>query len=312
RQQGGEMVSYAFRRRLRSALSAAGLREAMSLSFASQDEIRLMGGDPATQLRVSNPLAADEGWMRSSLVPGLIRALARNRARQVPGAALFEVGHVFLADEPPYRETEEVAFALSGSAGTWWGGHAREFDFYDAKGALELLMTSLGIGDWRLGEPGAAPYHPGRSAQVFVGDESAGTIGELDPGALGAYDVPDRVAACALLVEVLARHATGSATYAEIPRLPPVRRDLAFVVDAAAPAESVRSALVEAGGELVGDATLFDVFSGAAVAEGRKSLAFAVDFRAPDRTLTDQDADEVVARIVERLAKDFGAELRAG
>jgi phenylalanyl-tRNA synthetase beta chain len=312
RQAGGEMDSYAFRRRVRGALARAGLREAMSLSFASAEEVRLMEGDPETQLRVSNPLAADEGWMRNSLLPGLVRALARNRARQVPGAALYEVGHVFLADEPPYRETEEVAFAFNGSAGAAWTAGEREFDFYDAKGALEFLMTSLGIAGWRLGEPAGAPYHPARSAEVLIGDEPAGVVGELDPDAIEAYDLPGRAAAATLFTDVLARHATSAVTYREIPRFPPARRDLAFVVDAATPAEAVRAALVEAAGELGGDVALFDVFAGTGIPEGKVSLAFSVDFRAPDRTLTDDEADAAVKRIVERLKTDFGAELRSG
>ncbi len=312
RQRGGEMESYAFRRRVRHALARAGVREAMSLSFANRDDLALMGVDPDAQLKVGNPLAADEGWMRPSLIPGLVRALARNRARQVPGAALFETGHVFTSDEAPYREWEQVAFAFNGSAGTWWGGHAREFDFYDAKGALELLMAGLGIKDWSLGEPAGAPFHPARSARVLIAGEPVGEIGELDPGALEPYDVPGRASAAWLPMDVLAEHATDLLTYAEIPRFPPVRRDLAFVVDASAGAEAVRAALVEAGGDLVGDVVLFDVFTGRPIPEGKKSFAFAVDFRAPDRTLTDDEADAVVTRIVDRLAKDFGAQLRTG
>jgi len=108
------------------------------------------------------------------------------------------------------------------------------------------------------------------------------------------------------------RAASAEVTYVEVPRFPPVRRDLAFVLDAGAPAGAVQEALVRAGGDLVGSCLLFDVFTGPPLPEGKKSLAFSIDFRAADRTLTDDEVDTVVAGIVERLAADFGAELRAG
>jgi phenylalanyl-tRNA synthetase beta chain len=111
---------------------------------------------------------------------------------------------------------------------------------------------------------------------------------------------------------VLATHRRDRVRYREISRHPPNRRDLAFIVDASVPAGDLRSALVDAGGALVDEVVLFDVFSGAPVPEGKKSLAFSVDFRAPDRTVPDEEADEAVRQIVERLRRDFGAELRAG
>jgi phenylalanyl-tRNA synthetase beta chain len=250
--------------------------------------------------------------MRPSLVPGLVRALARNRSRQVPGAALFEVGHVFTTEAAPYLEREEVAFAFNGSAGASWTEPERAFDFYDAKGALESLMGFLGVRDWSLGDAPGPPFHPARSATVVIGGEPGGALGELDPRAIEAFDVSGRVAVAWLRADVLARHASQAAAYRDIPRFPPVRRDLAFVVTAEIPAERIRAALLEAAAELAGDVELFDVFTGAGIPEGKRSLAFAVDFRVPDRTLTDEEADAAVARIVERLGADFGAELRAG
>jgi phenylalanyl-tRNA synthetase beta chain len=309
KQAGGLAPEHAFRRRVREALVRSGLREALSLSFATPADLELMGHDGA--IAVANPPSADEPFLRRSLVPGLARALARTMSRGARGAALFEVGHVFHPADP-VNEREMVSLLLAGPADDGLYADGRSFDFFDAKGALEALMTALAIPVWTLAGPLDRPFHPARSAAVVVADESAGGIGELHPRVAGRLDLPARVAVVELDVGVLAAHAGSGATYRDIPRFPPVRRDLAFTVDAAIPTAAVRSALQEAGGELIGAVLLFDVFEGDPLPAGTRSLAFAVDIRATDRTLTDREADGVVAAIVDRLARDFGAELRSG
>jgi phenylalanyl-tRNA synthetase beta chain len=309
RQAGGLAPEHRFRRRVREALVGSGLREALSLSFASPADLRLMGHDGA--IAVANPPSADEPFLRRSLVPGLVRALARTMSRGARGAALFEVGHVFHPADP-VNEREMVSLLLAGPADDGLYADGRALDFLDAKGALESLMTALAIEDWTLADPLDRPFHPGRSASVEVAGERVGGIGEFDPKVAGRLDLLARVAVVELDVGVLSAHAGSGAMYREIPRFPPVRRDLAFTLDASVPAAAVRSALEEAGGELVGDVVLFDVFEGSPLPEGSRSLAFSIDFRAPDRTLTDDEAEQAVAAIVERLSRDFGAELRAG
>src|SRR5262249_31105750 len=132
------------------------------------------------------------------------------------------------------------------------------------------------------------------------------------PRVAGRSARPDRVAAADRGVEALMRAAAPLVRVGDVPRFPPVRRDLAFVIDSATPAAEVRGALEDAGGALVGSVVLFDVFEGPPLPEGSRSLAFSVDFRAPDRTLTDAEAEGAVAAIVERLARDFSARLRSG
>ncbi len=309
RQAGGLATEHRFRRRVREALVRSGLREALSLSFASRADLELMGHDGA--IAVANPPSADEPYLRRSLVPGLVRALARTMSRGARGAALFEVGHVFHPADP-VDEREMVSLLLAGPADDGLYADGRTFDFFDAKGALEWLMTALAIADWTLTDPLGRPFHAGRSAKVEAAGEPVGEIGELDPGVAGRLDLPLRVAVVELDVGVLSERAGSGATYRDIPRFPPVRRDLAFTVEATVPAAAVRSALEDAGGELVGAVLLFDVFEGDPLPDGTRSLAFSVDIRATDRTLTDREADGVVSAIVERLARDFGAELRTG
>ncbi|MDP9342226.1 MAG: phenylalanine--tRNA ligase subunit beta [Actinomycetota bacterium] len=315
RQAGGVPPVNRFRRRIREALARAGLLETTSYSFASAADLALV--DDREGVRVANPLAADDEFLRTSLLPGLLRALSGNLAHQVLSGALFEVGRVFYPgdgdSEHPVEEHERVAWALAGQASRGYPDPPREFDFSDAKGALETLLEALGIRDWSLGPPpNRHLFHPTRSASVVVGDRLAGQVGELHPNVTRRLDFPGRVAVAELEVAVLAVHAWADLAYREVPRFPPVRRDLAFTVDASTPGGALRDAIVEAAGGLAGSVTLFDVHTGPPIAEGKKSLAFSVDFRAPDRTLTDQEAEQTVQAIVDRLAKDFGAELRSG
>jgi phenylalanyl-tRNA synthetase beta chain len=311
RQVGGVGPSYALRRRIRELLVRAGLREAGSLSFASSADLDLMGH--AEGVRLANPPSADEPFLRSSLVPNLLKALARNAYRGRAGAALFEIGHVFRpGPSGEVDERESVAAGLWGPAGEDVHADRRDFDFFDAKGAVEALMDGLGISAWGLGGPPGRPFHPARSAIVVVAGQPVGVLGEIHPRLAERFDLAGRVAGFELDGNVLASNLGGGGGFREIPRFPPAHRDLAFVVAVDTPAGAVRAALVDAGGELVDSAVLFDVFQGPPIPEGKKNLAFSVDFRAPDRTLTDHEAEQAVAAIAERLRRDFGAEFRAG
>jgi phenylalanyl-tRNA synthetase beta chain len=309
KQAGGVAPTYAFRRRVREALVRAGLREALSLSFASPTDLELMGH--ADAVRIANPPSADEPFLRRSLVPNLLEALTGTLRRGGRGAALFEIGNVFHPADP-VDEREMAAAVMAGPSGSGPHAEPRALDFFDAKGVVESLMAALAIERWTVGAPVGAPYHPGRSASIDVDGRPAGVVAELDPRVAERLDLPPRVGVIEVDVSAVRSSARATVTYRDVPRFPPVRRDLAFVVDTATAAGHVQAALEDAADDLVGSAILFDVHSGAPLPQGKKSLAFSLDFRAPDRTLTDAEANAAVAKIVERLANDFGAELRAG
>jgi len=309
RQAGGMPDAYAFRRRLRELLVRLGLTEVRSLSFASLADLELMGDPVEPAIRLSNPVSAEEGYLRTRLTPGLLRALQHNQARNVRTARVFEVGTVFRAGDP-VEEVEKVGFAMTGPASFGWAEPDRELDLFDAKGVMEGMFDGLGLRDWALGDPAPLPLHPGRSATVTIAGRHAGLIGELHPRVAADRDLSGRVAICVLAVDGLRSGADPVVAYVDVPRFPPTRRDLAFIVGADVPADAIRLALLEAGGDVTGSAVLFDVFAGEPIPAGKRNVAFSVDFRAPDRTLTDEEADEAVARIAARLAADFGAELR--
>ena len=307
RQAGGVPPAYAFTGRIRSLLERAGLREVRLIPFVSEADIELTGDRDA--IRVLNPLAADEGWLRTRLTPGLLRALTRNAYRQVRTIAVFEVGTVFRLASGAPQERPKAAFAMTGEAEWGWTSSTRGYDVFDAKGALEAFLAGLGI-TWSLGDPVGSPFHPGRSAFVMVGEERIGVLGEIHPKVAEAFDLPGRVAAVELEVEALMRHAPAVLQIRDVPRFPPVHRDLAFTLPAATSAGAVQASLVQAGGDLIGEVIVFDVFSGRPLPPATKSLGFSVDFRAADRTLTDAEVDEACSRIAERIEREFGGSLR--
>jgi phenylalanyl-tRNA synthetase beta chain len=309
RQPGGTPTGYSFRLRVRDALRRAGLREVRTIPFVSDEDLQVTRDDDA--VRVTNPLQADDGWLRTRLVPGLLKAGGHNVRRHVRSVALFEVGSVFAVRDGEPTERPTAALVLCGNAGSGWSARDRPFDVFDAKGTVEALLAELGV-DWSLGPSPGRPFHPGRSATVLVEGGRVGVLGELHPKVAQRYDLTDRVAVAELEVEALMRAAAPLVRVGDVSRFPPVRRDLAFVVQADTPAAAVQAALVDAGGALVGSLVLFDVFEGAPLPEGSRSLAFSIDFRAPDRTLTDEEAEAAVAAIVDRLSREFGAHLRAG
>jgi phenylalanyl-tRNA synthetase beta chain len=279
------------------------VREVRLIPFVSDEDLEMVRDDDA--VRVTNPLQADEGWLRTRLLPGLLATARRNVRRHVRSVAVFEVDTVFRMVDGQPVERPKAAFAMTGNADPGWASGDRPFDVFDAKGVVEALMAELGIG-WSLGAPAGRPFHPGRRPSRK--ERRASRCARRDPpdgrerldirggrGGAGGRG-PRRTAALRAVEDARSRRPA----------------DLAFTVEASTPAERVRSALAEAAGDLVSSVLLFDVFEGPPLPEGTRSLAFSLDFRAGDRTLTDEEADGAVAAIVERLSRDFGAQLRSG
>jgi phenylalanyl-tRNA synthetase beta chain len=202
--------------------------------------------------------------------PGLLKAIRRNAYRQVRGTALFEVSSVFRMVDGQAQERPKAAIALTGTVESAWSGR-REFDFFDAKGVVEALMADLGI-TWTLGEPvGGGAFHPGRSGFIEVDGFRSGSSARCTHG-WRSRSTSRPVAVAELEVSLLMQHAAKTVEAHDVPRFPPVRRDLAFVLDERIAHASVEAAIREAGGELVATCVLFDVHSGPPLADGKKSL----------------------------------------
>ena len=267
----------------------------------------MMGDEDPIPL--ANPLRAEEARLRTRLLPGLLRTVGRNQRWGSGSVSMFEVGVVFGRGDP-VQERRHAAFVLCGSAGEGWAADDRALDVLDARGTLEALFADIGVEDWSLGEALGSPFHPGRSAAIRIGDETIGELGELHPRVTSSLEIDGRVAMVELRLDPVRAASAHAFRFVEVPRFPPVRRDLAFVVPDDVPAGALHAVVEAAGGALLARSTLFDVFRGGAIPDGRTSLAFGLEFRAPDRTLTDEEVEPVVAAIVDRARSELGAELR--
>ncbi len=297
---------------IRRQLAARDFREAVCFAFVDADLLSKWSLD-TDAVPLANPLSAELGVMRTALAPGLVQALRHNLARQQPRVRLFEIGRVFKesgADDAAPVETQRVAAIACGSAGAeQWGESDRGIEFHDLKGDLESLAALAGRGAALRYMPATLPWlHPGRSAEVWKGEVSLGWIGHLHPRLLKALDLDTEVLAFELDLDPLARRAVPIA--AELSRYPLVRRDLALVVPDAVPWAAVDASLKAALGALLREVRLFDVYRGAGLDPGTRSLAMGLILQDVSRTLTDHDADSAIAAAVAALEQDCGAVLR--
>jgi phenylalanyl-tRNA synthetase beta chain len=272
------------------------------------------GSGRALGVALKNPISAELSVMRTSLVPSLLKNLAHNRRQRVEDVRLYEIASVYHPAPDPRRapsaESVEIAGVLSGRrTPPGWDTKPEHVDFHDAKAAVAGALEALGV-DARW-EAGGDPWlHPRHSARVLAADGQGvlGVVGELHPRTAAAFDLPKGVLAFRLSLDALASRLRLVPQHRPIPRFPAVLRDLAVVVDDVVTVASVEAAVLEEA--LVEDVTLFDVYRGAPIPPGKKNLALAIRYRAPDRTLTDAEVDSAHARIVARLATALGAELR--
>ncbi len=306
--------------RVRDLLIGCGLDEVITYSMVDiEDEGNLwpQGSqfDLGNYLRVRNPLSAERAYLRQTLLPSLLNT-TRENLRFLDRVSIFEVSAVYLPVEgqmlpnEPYR----LCIVTTGprDARSWMAGQDRTpVDFYDLKGVVEILLTGLGLkGTF---EPGKHPaFHPGRCAQVSVGDDVVGVMGELHPLVREPFDLPAQPV-CALEFDLDRLLAAWGAPrrMASISVHPPVYEDLAVVVDEGLPAVRVRDLIAQTGSSLVRSVVLFDVYRGEQVGAGKKSLAYRLTYQADDRTLTDREVAKLRGKIIRRLERELGATLRS-
>ncbi|MEO7571548.1 MAG: phenylalanine--tRNA ligase subunit beta, partial [Acidimicrobiales bacterium] len=288
------------RRRLRAMLVGRGLSEAMPLPFLAPGELARCGlvDDGIT---IANPLVAEQSVLRTSLLPGLVGAVAYNWSHRNHGVRLFEIGHTFQrpaspdADLPDERE--------------WLGVGLAGADAADAVRLWRVVAEALDLGAVLTTDAEVPGLHPTRSARLRLGDDVVGAVGEIDPGVLEAHGIGERVGYVELdLSTVLGQ--LGERIYRPFSTYPSSDIDLAFEVDDGTPASAIEDAIRAAGGELLWSVRLFDVYRGTGVADGRRSLAYSLRFQAPDRTLTEADVAAARTTIIEAIQSHLGATLR--
>ena len=333
--QGGRLTrEQALRRRAADVMRDLGFDAIVSLSLVAPGlpaRLRIPEGDPRrSPVRVSNPLSVENSELRTTLLGSLLDAARYNFAHGAERVALFESGRAYLARgrseaggvlggefsgdrEPPAFEPQCLGALTVGPMypPSWTDSTVpgREVaGFYSLKGVLEALAAQLGA---VLGvEPGEQPFlRPGRAARVAIGGLDAGWLGELHPLVCREWDIGPATAFQVGLAELVAASSYGRERYEDVTTYPAVRQDLAIVVDEAVPASRVRNAVLSGGGELLRRAEVFDLYRGEQIGEGRKSIAMRLEFRAPDRTLTDEEVAERPSAITAALG-EIGGMLR--
>ncbi|CUR54149.1 Phenylalanyl-tRNA synthetase beta chain [metagenome] len=333
----GYSTDQRLRRRVGVTMAGAGFTEIISYPFVGDgdwDRLSLPADDSRRKtLRVANPLNAEEPQLTTTLLPGILRALSRNVGRANVDSALFEHSLVFLptgneaapilgVDRRPTQDEWasiekavphqplHLAVAIAGrrELDGWWG-KGRDGSWADAVGAVRTAAASLGV-KVEVSAASVAPWHPGRCAEFSVGESRIGYAGELHPKVCAAYGLPPRSAAAEIDLEQLMQHATAITPGPRFSSYPVAKEDVALVVDLAVASADVEAALREGAGELLESIRLFDVYTGDQVGEGKKSLAFALRFRAPDRTLKEGEAAAARDSAVRLAAERTGATQR--
>ncbi|MEL4503911.1 phenylalanine--tRNA ligase subunit beta [Luteococcus sp. H138] len=325
------------RRAVLRAIANLGFVELISLPFVSEEQIARIApdaDDPRRDLvKLANPLDDTHGHLRSSLLPGLFQAIARNTSRSQDDLALFELGRVFLKGEPTPAPRPSVAQRPSAAdlaglqaalpqqpvmvggvvSGTWagagWQGPAVKADWTHVVALAEAAAAAVGA---RITRRNAAvtPWHPGRCAELLVNGEVFGCAGELHPQVIKAFGLPERTCAVEFDLEVLLEAAPGAGSIAPLSSFPLAKEDVALVVDESVAAEELRRALVEGAGELLESCQLFDIYRGPQIGDGKKSLAYSLHFRGADKTLKDTESAAARDAAVKLAAERFGAALR--
>ena len=321
--RGGLNRAQTARRLVEDLLVGAGLTQVINYSFGDDrwpDLLRLSRDDRRRRMvRVANPLSLDQAFMRTMLLPGLLETARKNASVREERAHIFEVGKVFTPSGSILPDESVRAGILV--AGRWdedtWLRSGAGVDYFLVKGFVERISAGLHSplvftrAEAQPAEP--VPFlHPGKSASITTADgQSVGWIGEVHPLVCQAYDLKSPAVAAELDLAPIVASATDVLMFRDLLAFPVVEQDFALVVDAAVPAAAIVESLRAAGGALLEDVKVFDLYEGAQIEPGKKSLALRLSFRAPDRTLSEDEVNELRRGMLEKVRGELGAELRA-
>jgi len=307
-------------RKAKRALATRAMVEAVTWSFISKAQAQLFGEGRA-ELALANPIAADLSDMRPSLIPGLVAAAQKNADCGFPDTALFEVGQIFKGDRPEDQLTAAAgvrrALAKAPGIGRHWSAKATEVDAFDAKGDAIAALAAAGAPVAALQIVPGAPawFHPGRSGTIQIGPQNVlGHFGELHPRALEALDADGSLVAFEVILEKIPEpkaKPTRAKPVLELSPFQPVERDFAFVVDRAVRAGDLVRTAQNVDRKLITGVTVFDVYEGAGIEPGKKSIAIAVTIQPREKTMTDPEIEALAGKIVAEVGKRTGGVLRA-
>jgi len=293
---------------IKNTMIACGLSETYTYSITSPKVFDKLNLPADSELRkavvISNPLGEDYSVMRTTTIPDMLEVISTNYNRRIEGVSLFEMSYVYIPKSLPLSELpyEKPVLTLG-----MYGG----VDFYDLKGVVEELMAKLGIEDYDISpEKNSVIFHPGRTAVLSIKGEYAGVIGEVHPEVAEKFECPERTYIGVIETEKLVKNASTKSEYSPLPKFPAVTRDMALLVKDEILVKQIEDIIRQRAGKILEEIKLFDVYKGKQVPEGMKSVAYSIIFRASDRTLTDEDVNKAMKKILDGIKSSLGAELR--
>ena len=305
--------------KIRDILAGLGMQEIVTYRITSPEADR-KGSPPDAAanreyLELANPISADKTVMRQDLLASMFEVVEKN-FRSRDRIALFEIGPEFLPEDAELNiaECPKLALCMYGARShpSWQGSRKEVMDYYDLKGIIEELLADLHIDGVKFLPEAVASFHPGKSARIDVNGKSLGYLGEVHPQVKGNYKLPDQPLTAAILdIKALLDEVDDLYQVKPVPAHPPVLEDLALVVDDEVPAQDVQALIQQTGGNTLRDVRLFDVYRGEQLGEGKKSLAYSLVYQHPEKTLTDKEVLAIRNKIVKRLEKEIGAQLRS-
>ncbi|MFP7299555.1 phenylalanine--tRNA ligase subunit beta [Neobacillus niacini] len=310
----GKLSDYQEKRRIvRQYLEGAGLYQAVTYSLTSEEKAAQFALEKRDFIRLAMPMSEDRSILRLSIMPQLLEVLKYNSARQNDSLAVYETGAVFLANgnEVLPEEQEHLAGAITG---LWhshsWQGEKKAVDFYVLKGILEGLFAKLGLTDSvTYVQAKVDNMHPGRTAEIHLNGERIGFVGQVHPTMQKELDLKDTYV-FELSLKAILEEATAPLRYTGIPRFPSITRDIALVVDKETVAGVLKDIIQTAGGKLLKEVSVFDLYEGERMEEGKKSIAYSLKYMDPERTLTDEEVTKVHTQVLDALKNQAGAVLR--
>lgn len=317
--QGTQSAKQTFIDKVKASLSSQGLYETISFALTNEETFNKLNIPQDSPLRkavpIMNPLSDEYPLVRTTLLSSIFDNLARNLARKNDDVALFEVGSVFFPKALPVTELPDevvkIAGAITGRRNAQGWNQANDMvDFYDAKGIIEELLANLRVTRYTVEAGTHYAMHPGKTALFKKGRDVIATVGEVHPAVLSAYGITKPVYIFELDATTVMKYMAKDLKYKALPKYPATSRDLAMLVDVDVNAADIEKAMTKAAGQNLTQITLFDVYTGKQVEEGKKSLAFSLTFQSNDKTLTDAEIDPAIEKIVAKLQKDFNANLR--
>lgn len=295
--------------RIKTELTGMGMYEVITYSFTSPNVYQTLGikdaDDYPAVVRIANPLGEDQSIMRTTILPEMLEVLSHNYNRRIENCSIFEINPIFLPKALPLTDLPDEVLTLA------MGEYGDNVDFYALKGKIEALASLLGLdGKLTFQAAGHSALHPGRTAEVLLGGKSIGVFGQVHPKTAESYETDAKTVLGELNLQAMLDQAQTNKQYQALPRYPAVTRDLAFVVEKTVLAAQILKLIQKGGGSILEEVSLFDIYEGSQIPEGYKSMAYALSYRAPDRTLKDDEVNKAHQRIVTMLETELGAKLR--